>query len=137
MCERRARNGSRRVISEADLEGRRQEAAQMILESEIVTSALEDDEAEVLLNWALAQVEGCALSSQHMDGGEAREYIARRAGKVRRLMRMINDLVDEKDDLSRGDMVLALTHLLSLALEGLASQSAAGSQKSVSFENVH
>ncbi len=45
------------MISETDLEARRQEVAGMILESETATSSLEDDEAEVLPNWALAQVE--------------------------------------------------------------------------------
>jgi len=43
------------MISETDLEARRQEVAGMILESEIVTSSVEDDEAEVLPDWALAQ----------------------------------------------------------------------------------
>ena len=35
------------------MEARRRKAAEMILQSEIVTASLEDDEAEVLLSWHL------------------------------------------------------------------------------------
>ena len=50
------------MVYKADLEERRQRAAQMILESDIVTSSLDYDEAEVVLNWALAQAESYALA---------------------------------------------------------------------------
>jgi len=109
------------MILEVDLEGRRQKAVEMILESDIVTSALEDDEAEVLLNWALAKVEGCALSSKDMEAEEAHEYIASGVGRVRLLMKMVNDLVEERNDLSPMEMVEELTHLLSIAMEGPTS----------------
>jgi len=110
------------MISETDLEARRQEAAGMILESETATSSLEDDEAEVLPNWALAQVESYTLSSKDMGEEEADEHIAKRVGRVRHVMRVVKELVGEKDDMSSMETVKGLTCLPSLAMEGLASK---------------
>ncbi len=42
------RKGLNSIISEADFEARRRKAAEMILESEIVTASLEHDEADWL-----------------------------------------------------------------------------------------
>jgi hypothetical protein len=110
------------MISETDLEARRQEAAGMILESETATSSLEDDEAEVLPNWALAQVKSYALSSKDMGEEEAHEHMAKRVGKVRHVMRVVKELVEEKHDLSCMEMVKGLTYLPSLAMEGPAGK---------------
>jgi hypothetical protein len=112
------------MISEVDLEVRRRKAAEMILDSEIVTASLEDDEAEVLLNWALAEVERYALSSKDMGDEEADDHIAKGVGKVRRLMKMVNNLVEDKDDLSSDEMVEELTNLLSSATEGRRQKAA-------------
>jgi len=89
----------------------------MILESDIVTSALDYDEAEVVLNWALTQVENVALSSKDMADEEAEGHIARGVGKVRRLMKMVNDLVEERYHLDGVETVEKLTQLLSVAME--------------------
>ncbi len=94
----------------------------MILESQIVTASLDHDEAEMLPNWALAQVELCALSSKDMGDEGAEEHIGEGMDKVRRLMEMVSDLVEEKEDLSRMDMVKGLTHLLCLAMVGPISK---------------
>lgn len=103
--------------AEANLERRRQKAARMLLESEIVTSALEDHEAEVLLDWALAQVERYAVSSKDLGDEEADERIAMGVGKVRRLMKKVAGLVEEKDELSSLDIVERLTNLLAVSME--------------------
>ena len=105
------------MVSEAKLEARRQQAAQMILEGGIVTPALDYDEAEVLLDWALARVGECALSSRDMADKEARTHIVERVHKVRRLMEMINDMVERWDESGRVEMMERLTKLLSVAME--------------------
>ncbi len=105
------------MVDKADLEERRRRAAQMILESDIVTSALDYDEAEVVLNWALAEAENVAVSSKHMADDEAEGYIVHGVGKVRRLMKMVNDLIEDRYHLSGVETVEKLTELLSAAME--------------------
>jgi hypothetical protein len=106
------------MISEAKLEARRQQAAQMILEGGIVTPALDYDEAEVLLDWALARVGECALSSREMGDKEARRHIVKGVNKVRRLMEMVNEMVERWDQSNRVEMIEKVTRLLSVAMEG-------------------
>jgi hypothetical protein len=106
------------MISEAKLEARRQQAAQMILEGGIVTPALDYDEAEVLLDWALARVGECALSSREMGDKEARSHIVKGVNKVRRLMEMVNEMVERWDQSNRVEMLEKVTRLLSVAMEG-------------------
>ena len=105
------------MVEEAKLEERRQRAAQLILESEIVTPALDYDEAEVLLDWALAEAGQYALSSGDMGDKEAHDHVARGVKKVRRLMEMVNDIFEQWDASSRVQMVERVTQLLSVATE--------------------
>jgi len=112
------------MMSEADLERRRQKAAQMVLESEMVTSGLEEDAAEAVLNWALAQADSYALSSEEMRDEQADTWIAQGVGKVHRLMSLVNDLVEEYDYMGPLEMVERLTHLLAGAMEGQVREGA-------------
>ena len=105
------------MVSEAELEARRRQAVQMILESGIVTPALDYDEAEVLLDWALARVSQYALSSRQMEDKEARSHIVHSVNRVRRLMEMVNDMVERWDEFGRVAMMEKLTELLSAAME--------------------
>lgn len=100
------------------LEERSRKARKMILESETVASALEPNAAEMLLDWALAQAERYAYSSKDMEEREAMEHIAHGVAKVRRLMGMVNDLVEDRDYLTSVEMAERLIHLLSVAVEG-------------------
>jgi hypothetical protein len=108
------------MVSEAELEERRQRAAQMVLESGIVTPALDYDEAEVLLDWALAEAGKYALSSGAMGDEEAQSHIVQGVNKVRRLMEMVNEIFDQWDAASRVQMVEKLTQLLSAATKGVS-----------------
>ena len=108
------------MVSEAELEERRQRAAQMVLESGIVTPALDYDEAEVLLDWALAEAGKYALSSGAMGDKEAQSHIVQGVNKVRRLMEMVNEIFDQWDAASRVQMVEKLTQLLSTATKGVS-----------------
>jgi hypothetical protein len=104
------------MISDSKLDARKRLAIEMILESEGLTDALQDDEAEILLDWGLAQAEAYALVTQEIaDEEEARLAIDQGVTTVRRAMRFINNLVAERMDMSDGEMVEELLHLASLA----------------------
>ena len=106
------------MISDSKLDARKRLAIEMILKSESLTDYLQDDEAETLLDWGLAQAEAYALATQETaNEGEARLAIDQGVTTVRRAMRSINNLVAERIDLSDGEMVKELLHLISLARE--------------------
>ncbi len=106
------------MISDSELDARKRLAIEMILKSESLTDYLEDDETETLLDWGLAQAEAYALATQEIaNEEEARLAIDQGVTTVRRAMRFINDLVAERIDLSDGEMVEELLHLISLARE--------------------
>jgi hypothetical protein len=106
------------MISDSELDARKRLAIEMILKSEGLTDHLQDDEAEILLDWGMTQVEAYALVTQEIaDEEEARLAIDQGVTKVRRAMRFINDLVAERVDLSDGEMVEKLLHLIFLARE--------------------
>ena len=105
------------MISDDNLEERRQLATQMVLESGVVTPALDDDQAEVLLDWALAQVGSYALSSRDMEEQEAGGHISQGVARVRRLMGIVNDIVERWYDLDQVQIVERLTQLMSTAMD--------------------
>jgi hypothetical protein len=112
------------------LDARRRLAIEMILESESLTDDLQDDEAEILLDWGLAQAEAYALTTQEIaKEEEARLAIDHGVATIRRAMRFINDLVAERIDLSDGEMVEKLLHLASLARELPHVQAIAGQEE--------
>ena len=118
------------MISDSELDARKRLAIEMILESESLTDYLQDDEAETLLEWGLAQAEAYALATQEIaDEEEARLAIDQGVTTVRRAMRLINDLVAERMDLSDGEMVEELLHLISLARELPRVQAIAGQEE--------
>jgi hypothetical protein len=106
------------MISDSELDARRRLAIEMILESESLTDDLQDDEAEILLDWGLAQAEAYALATREIaDEEEARLAIDQGVTTVRRAMRSINDLVAERMDLRDGEMVEELLRMASFARE--------------------
>ncbi len=118
------------MISDSELDARKRLAIEMILKSEGLTDHLQDDEAETLLDWGLAQAEAYALATQEIaDEEEARLAIDQGVTTVRRAMRFINDLVAERMDLSDGEMVEELLHLISLARELPHVQAVAGQEE--------
>jgi len=105
------------MATEQKLEERRQRAAQMLLESGVVTPALDDDQAEVLLDWALAQVGTYALSSQGLGEEQANGKISHGVARVRLLMGMVNDIIERWYELDRVQVVERLTKLMSAAMD--------------------
>jgi hypothetical protein len=103
------------MISDSELEARKRLAIEILLESESLTDDLQDDEAEILLDWGLAQAEACALATQEIaDEEEARPALDQGVTTVRQAMRFINDIVAERMDLGDGEMVEDLLRLVSL-----------------------
>lgn len=118
------------MITDSELDARKRLAIEMILKSEGLTDYLEDDEAETLLDWGMTQVEAYALATQEIaDEEEARLAIDQGVTTVRRAMRFINDLVAERMDLSDGEMVIELLHLIPLARELPRVQAVAGEEE--------
>jgi len=118
------------MISDSELDARRRLAIERILESEGLTDDLQDDEAEILLDWGLAQAEAYALATQEIaDEEEARLAIDHGVTTVRQAMRSINDLVAERMDLSDGEMVEKLLYSISLAKELPPIQDIAGEEE--------
>jgi hypothetical protein len=125
------------MISDSEPDARRRLAIEMILESEGLTDDLQDDEAEILLDWGLAQAEAYALASQVIaNEEEARLAIDHGVTTVRPAMRFINDLVAERMDLSDGEMVEKLLYLISLAKELAPTQDIAGEEEEIVEEDV-
>jgi hypothetical protein len=118
------------MISDSELDARKRLAIEMILESESLTDYLQDDEAEILLDWGMTQAEAYALATQEIaDEKEARLAIDQGVTTVRRAMRFINDLVAKRMNLSDGEMVKELLHLIPLARELPRVQAVAGEEE--------
>ena len=118
------------MISDSELDARRRLAIEMILESEGLTGDLQDDEAEILLDWGLAQAEAYALATRPIvNEEEARLAIDQGVTTVRRAIRFINDLVAERMDMSDGEMVEELLRLIPLARELPRVQAIAGQEE--------
>ena len=118
------------MISDSELDARKRLAIEMLLKSEGLTDYLQDDEAEILLDWGMTQVEAYALATQEIaDEEEARLAIDQGVTTVQRAMRFINNLVAERIDLSDGEMLEELLHLIPLARELPRVQAVAGEEE--------
>ena len=118
------------MISDSELDARKRLAIEMILTSEGLTDYLQDDEAEILLDWGMTQAEAYALATQEIaDEEEARLAIDQGVTTVQRAMRFINNLVAERMELSDGEMVQELLHLIPLTRELPRVQPVAGEEE--------
>ena len=118
------------MISDSELDVRKRLAIEMILKSEGLTDYLQNDEAEILLDWGMTQAEAYALATQEIaDEEEARLTIDQGVTTVQRAMRFINELVAERMDMSDGEMVEELLHIISLARELPRVQAVAGTEE--------
>lgn len=123
------------MISNSELYARKRLAIEMLLKSEGLTDHLQDNEAEILLDWGMAQAEAYALVTQETaKEEEARLAIDQGVTKVRRAMRFINNLLAERMDLSDGEMAEKLLHLISLAGELPRVQALAGEEEEEMLE---
>ncbi len=73
-------------------------AAESLLEDEALRGDLEDDAAELLLNWALAKSEAIARSTAGLDEGAADEAMYPRMKGLRRISRYLNRWVSGKGE---------------------------------------
>ncbi len=72
-----------------ELAERVKRAAQSILENERLTSGLDDDAAQCLLEWGVACAERVASETAGMSASEAEEAMSPRLRATRRLMRRV------------------------------------------------
>ncbi len=97
---------------------KRQLAAQ-ILEDERLTDELDDNDADMLINWGLAQAETIAAAPDHTDETRQREI-----KRIRKAMTLINRLVGQRAYLSADELNYRLSHLAELAKPGNTLQQA-------------
>jgi len=69
---------------------RKKEAVESILENESLTEDLDDQAAQLLINWGITCAEKSVLSSQMLDNETAEEMLTIKLRAVRRLMRLVN-----------------------------------------------
>src|SRR5512138_2542672 len=83
-------------------------AVEGLYEDERLRSELTDDEANVLLGWAQAQLEEAAKSRAATD-----DLFQEYARRVRKAARDVNDLVGEKADLGDGSFLVRVMGIIS------------------------
>jgi hypothetical protein len=96
-------------------------AAETILSASSLTDELTDEEARPLIAWGMAQAKAAArqVASQAfttaLPAQDIREIVANRLTPVRRTLKLINNLVAERHDLSVETMTEELQYLHELA----------------------
>ncbi len=96
-------------MPEENLEATRQRLAERILDDERLYSNLEDQEAKVLTEWAMAQLD----APISVKGKAADLVLEERGRRVRQALRDINDLVGERGRLSAEEREARLRTILS------------------------
>ena len=76
-------------MMDADIESRISKVAESILGNEALTSELDDDAADLFINWAIAKGEAIARSTAGMDEFTAEEAMYPRLKALRRLARYL------------------------------------------------
>jgi hypothetical protein len=100
-------------------EARLQRATEAILEAENLTDGLQDAEAEALLNWGLARVEGVVQATAKLDRADAKAQIGSSVTTVRQMMRRINNLIAGRVDIEEDDELADGLRALLLAAPNL------------------
>jgi len=96
-------------MAEEMLRRRYRLAAERLLEDESLRSNLTDEEARVLLDWGLAQVERVARETVEIAEEErAWAILEERLARIRSAMRRVNDLAGQKGPLSRDEIIHCL-----------------------------
>ena len=100
-----------------EFEAARRQAAELILQDESLTGDLEDDEAQVLLRWALATADRRLDCLRQAGATLHREAVTAQVQPVRALARAVNDLMVEAPGLERAALLPRLLALLDAAGE--------------------
>jgi squalene cyclase len=99
---------------------RRQQFSEPLLDNSSLRDALDDDQAQQLLDWGLAAIAGEVERTLNLSDERALPRLEDSAGLVRQIMRQVNDLVDNLPQLSETDSWTELL-LLSERLRRLQS----------------
>ena len=97
------------------IEVRIEKAAQSILENEKLTADLDDDAAQVLLDWGIASAKQIVQGTLGLDENEAQDAMYQPMRANRRLMRGVNKLVSRYEILGEEGHVEALEKIISQA----------------------
>lgn len=74
---------------------RARRAAESILENETLTANLDDDAAQVLIDWGIDSAEMIAQRTVGLDAPEAEEIMTPRLRALRQLMRLVNQAIPD------------------------------------------
>ena len=96
-------------MPEESLEAARRRVAERILEDERLFSNLEDQEAKVLTDWAMVQLDA-PISTRERN---AAAKIEERGRRVRQALRDVNDLIGERGRLSAEEREARVRTILS------------------------
>ncbi len=97
------------------IQARIEKAAQSILENEKLTADLDDNAAQVLLDWGIASAKQIVQGTLGLDDMEAEVTMYQPMRANRRLMRGVNKLVSRYDMLGEEGQVEALEKIISQA----------------------
>ena len=92
-----------------------EKAAQSILENEKLTADLDDDAAQVLLDWGIASAKRIVQGTLGLDDMEAEDAMYQPMRANRRLMRGVNKLVSRFEILKKEGQFEALEKIISQA----------------------
>jgi hypothetical protein len=87
-----------------------QQFMQQLYESEDLTNALTDDDARILLDWGKGELNSLVAAADYVDVESAFR-------ELRRVMRSINHLVEQKDELSDTKLIQRLLGLVEQAMQ--------------------
>lgn len=101
-----------------DLSFRVEQAADSILGDERLTAGLDDETADFLLDWGLELVTAAVTDTDGLDDEEAREILQPRIKATKRMLRYVNDWLqncDEWDPIEKEDKLSKIFHIAGLA----------------------
>jgi hypothetical protein len=100
--------------TEEIMKRRVQQAVELILDAESLTSGLEDNAAKVLIDWGVAEVERRTRLTAHiLDEATANEVVNRAVSRVRRVMKRVAKAADAQGITSRDELTKMLAQTLS------------------------
>lgn len=100
---------------QTELERRQQRAAESILDNESLTADMEDDAAQLLIDWALSCAEQIIFSTKGLSDQEAEDATYPRLRSMRRMMRFVNRWIRQRHDLMPGEREKLLEQIVQQA----------------------
>jgi hypothetical protein len=90
-------------------------AVENILENEALTSNLDDDAAQALLDWGIACAQMIAQSTEWLSDIEAEDAMSPRLRAIRRMMRHVNQWIPQRLEAGSEDNAASLAKIIEQA----------------------